>query len=138
MSDLDADIRQALEAEEQQFVDDDDALQVAHMEGLKVMFRGQTKWFTAFHLLVMGGLITMIVVCGMQFFDAESTRGMIGWATGFGVFITLQAISELFFMIELNKYLLRREVKHLEFQVATLSQLIRSKFDGDQDPTAAC
>ncbi len=135
MSDLDADIQQALQSEEQ-LIDNDDLIQEAHIEGLKVMFRGQTKWFTVIHLTVMGGLITMIVVCAMQFFDAESTRQMIGWATGFAVFAMLQAVSELFFMIELNKYLLRREVKHLEFQVASLNELVRSKLDAGEFPVS--
>ena len=124
MNNLDDQIRDAIQAEQDELFDDDDDLQ-AHFESLKFMFRGKTKWFSYFHLCTMGVLITMIVVSAIQFFHVESTRAMIAWGIGCGVFIILEAITELYFMIELNKYVIRWEVKRLELQVASLAGELR-------------
>ena len=96
---------------------DDDELQ-AFYDSLTYMFRGSTKWFTALHLSFMAVFITMIIVSAFQFFAADTTRGMIAWAAGFCVFVTLEAISELFFMLEINKHVIRWEIKQLQLQVA--------------------
>ncbi len=124
MTDLDDQIRDAIQAEEDELSDEDQDFQ-AHFESLKTMFRGKLKWFSYFHLSTMGVLITMIVVSAIQFFDAESTRAMIAWATGFAVFTILEGITELYFMLEWNKYVIRWEVKRLELQVASLAGELR-------------
>ncbi len=125
MSEFDEQIRDALEAEQTELMTEDEDWE-SHFEGLKTLFRGNLKWLTYFHLLVMVVLTTMIVVSAIQFFHVESTRAMIAWATGFAVFTILEALVELFFMIEWNKYVVRREVKQLELQVATLVKEIRT------------
>ncbi len=129
MNNLDDQIRDALQAEQDELFDDDDDLQ-AHFESLKFMFRGQTKWFTIFHLSVMVVFLTMIVISAIQFFRVESMRAMIAWATGFAVCVTLQAIAELYFVMEVNKHVIRWEVKRLELQVASLAGKTRTQ--GDQ------
>ena len=128
MNNLDDQIRDALQAEEDELFDDDDDLQ-AHFESIKFMFRGQTKWLTIFHLSVMAVFLTMIVISAIQFFRVESMRAMIAWATGFAVCIILQAIAELYFIMEVNKHVIRWEVKRLELQVAAFGDGIRTKKD---------
>jgi len=117
MSDLDDEIREALKEDQEQLFKDDDDLQ-AYYDSLMYMFRGSTKWFTALHLGFMAVFITMIIVSAFQFFAADTTRGMIAWAAGFCVSVTLEVISELFFMIEINKHVIRWEIKQLQLQVA--------------------
>ena len=54
-------------------------------------------------------------------------RAMIAWATGFAVCIILQAIAELYLMMEVNKHVIRWEVKKLELQVASLASEMRKQ-----------
>ena len=126
MNKLDDQIRDALQTEQDELFDDDDDLQ-AHFESLKFMFRGQTKWFTIAHLSVMVVFLTMIVISAIQFFRVESMRAMIAWATGFAVCVILQAIAELYFVMEVNKHVIRWEVKQLELQVASLASGIQTQ-----------
>ncbi len=119
MKNVDQEIQDALEAEQAALFDDHED-QAAYFESLKAMFRGQTKWFTFMHLAVMGVFITLMVISAIQFFQVESTRAMIAWATGFAVCIILEGLAELYFVMELNKYIVRLEVKQLELQVAAL------------------
>lgn len=118
MSNLDNEIRDALQADQDRLLKDDDDLE-AYFESLKYMFRGQTRWFTLIHLLAMGVMITMMVISAIQFFSAEDMRAMIGWATGFAVCIILEGLIELYFMLQIDKHALRWEIKQLQLQVAS-------------------
>lgn len=126
MKDVDDHIRDALLADQDEFFDEDEDWQ-AHSESLKTMFRGKTKWFTILHLTIMGVFLTMIVICGIQFFRVESTRAMIGWATGFLMFLIMQGSSEIYFLMEWNKYVTRRELKRIELQIASLAQAAQTE-----------
>jgi hypothetical protein len=117
MSDLDDEIRNALQTDQENVLKDDDDLE-AYFESLKYMFRGQTKWFTLIHLLAMVVLISLMVTSAIQFFKAEDMRSMIGWATGFAVCIILEGLVELYFMLQIDKHSLRWEIKQLQLQIA--------------------
>lgn len=123
MNNLDDEIRDALEAEQREVFDEDEDFQ-AHYESLKVLFRGRTKWLTVLQLALMGVFLTLIVVSIVQFFRVESMRAMIAWAAGFAVSVCLAALTELYFMMEWNKYVLRWDVKQLELQVASLESRV--------------
>lgn len=118
MSDLDDEIRNALQSDQENLLKDDDDLE-AYFESLKYMFRGQTKWFTLIHVLAMVVLISLMVTSAVQFFKAEDMRSMIGWATGFAVCIILEGLVELYFMLQIDKHSLRWEIKQLQLQIAT-------------------
>ena len=117
MSDLDDEIRNALQSDQENLLKDDDDLE-AYFESLKYMFRGQTKWFTLIHVLAMVVLISLMVTSAVQFFKAEDMRSMIGWATGFAVCIILEGLVELYFMLQIDKHSLRWEIKQLQLQIA--------------------
>lgn len=124
MSDLDDKIKDALSAEQDELYNEEDDWN-SHLESLKTMFRGSLKWLTIFHFSTMAVLVTMIIVSAVQFFRVESTRAMIAWATGFAVFTIVEAIVELLFLMEWDKYVIRREVKQLELQIVSLTNEIR-------------
>ncbi len=126
MNNLDDQIQNALQAEQDDLFDDDDDMQ-AHFESLKFMFSGQTKWITIIHVSVMFVFLKMIVISAIQFFRVESMRAMIAWATGFAVCIILQAIAELYLVMEVNKHVIRWEVKRLELQVASFGDGLRTQ-----------
>ncbi len=126
MSKFDKQIRDALKTEQDELYDEDEDFH-SHLESLKTLFRGKLKWMTILHILTMCGMTAMIVVCAIQFFHVESMRAMIGWATGFVVFVVTEAVLELLFMMEWDKYVIRREVKQIELQVACLIGEIREQ-----------
>ncbi len=132
MSDLDEQIRGSLKTQHAELMDEDEDFE-SHLEGLKILFRGKLKWITGLHLLSMLVLCTMIVVSAVQFFRVESVRAMIGWATGFAVFVIVEAIVELIFVMEGDNYVIRREVKQIELQVASLTSEIRRQRVSSQD-----
>lgn len=52
---------------------------------------------------------------------------MIGWATGFLMFLIMQGSSEIYFLMEWNKYVTRRELKRIELQIASLAQAAQTE-----------
>ena len=125
MSDVDDRIREVLQADQDRILKDDDDLD-AYFDSLKYMFRGQTKWFTWLHVLAMVVFISLTVTSAIQFFRADDTKSMIGWATGFAVAIILEGIIELYFMLQIDKHSLRWEIKQLQLQIAADQQAKRS------------
>lgn len=121
MKSIDDHIRDALQAEEEAWLDEDEDWQ-AHLEGLKALFRGRTRWLSVLHIAIMIAFVSMAVVCAVQFFRVDGTRQMIAWATGFTVFVVLQAIAEVYFLMEWNKYVIRWEIKRLELRLASLAR----------------
>lgn len=63
-------------------------------------------------------LISLTVTSAIQCFRADDMRSMIGWATGFAVCGILEGITELYFMLQIDKHSLRWEIKLLQLQVA--------------------
>jgi len=125
MSDLDDQIRDALQAEQDGLTDDEDWL--AHYESMKALFRGQQRWLTIYQFALIGFLSLMAVVSAIQFFRVESTRAMIAWATVFTVCCIAGGISNLWFYMEWNKCVARRDAKQLELQIAALASGLRTE-----------
>jgi hypothetical protein len=85
-------------------------------------FRGRNRWLNglAFMFTFIG--LAMVAVAGYQFFQAESTRAMIAWATCFLWFVVWVAMLKMWFWLEMQRNSITREIKRLELQVAHLSQ----------------
>ena len=134
MNRLDEEIREALLEEQTDLIDIDEDWE-AHYEGLKTLFRGRNKWLAMTHLLLMVIFVSMILVSGFKLYFAEDVHEMIGWATALILFTLSQGLLELFFMIEWDKYVLRRDVKQLALQVAMLSQQLEERFHPADEAT---
>lgn len=128
MSDLDDQIRSALQTDQDKVLQNDDDIE-AYFESLKYMFRGQTKWFTLIHVLFMVVLVSLMVTSAIQFFRAEDMRSMIAWATGFAVCIILEGLTELYFMLQIDKHSLRWEIKQLQLQIAAGTRSVEEQTD---------
>jgi hypothetical protein len=63
----------------------------------------------------------LTVVSAWQFFQADSTRGMIAWACGVGLTVSATGLLKLWYFMEMNKYVMIREIKRLELQIARIS-----------------
>jgi len=118
MNEFDDQIREALQLEHDEWSDKDSL----DYEGVREMFRGYGRWLTIICVTFMAVMITMMVVSAVQFFQVESTRAMIAWATGFTVCVILEALIEFWFLAECRKNALQCQVKRLELQVAALAR----------------
>lgn len=87
-------------------------------------FRGRRRWFTALAwglTLVMFGLS---IVCLVKFFGAETTRGQLAWAMGFGYFSLAVLGLKIWAWMEMLHGSTAREVKRVEAMLAKLAEAV--------------
>lgn len=121
MTDLDDKIREALRREDAELLkqyESDPPL----FETLVETFRGRHRWLNALAFVFTFVALALAILAAYEFFDVESTRAMIAWATGFLWFVIWIAMLKIWFWLEIEKNSLTREIKRLELQVARLSQ----------------
>lgn len=121
MTDLDQMIRAALKAE------DAEALQqyggdASLYESIIDLYKGQRRGVNILLTLASLGLFGLLLFCGSRFFQVESTREMIMWATGFLTLFIWLVLFKLWFWLQMVRHSVVREVKRLELQVALLNQ----------------
>lgn len=122
-SSIDDKIREALRKEDAELLDHYRGEPPLH-EMLIDTFRGGNRFLNA--MAIVATLITMIllVTSGYQFFQAESTRAMIAWASAFVTCAVATGLLKIWFWLELNKNSVTREIKRLELQIANLSRQV--------------
>ena len=119
MEEIDKLIRDTLSQEEAKFYDSLEEQGIfAMMFGL---FKGKNAWINILMNIVILVFFVLFIYCGIQFFEAETTEGIIRW--GFGALIFIMAISmlKLFAWMQMDKNAILREVKRLELLVMSLS-----------------
>lgn len=125
MKDIDEKIREALHQEDPELLE--------HYRGEQSIsqmvidsFRTRHRWLVVLVFLSTTGLFLVDIFAAYQFFQAESMRAMIAWATGF-IFLGMWiAMLKVWYWMELNKNSLAREIKRLELEVANLSRRMSS------------
>ncbi len=90
-------------------------------------FRSRHRWLHITSFIMPMLFVAAACVFAYQFFVAQTTQAMIGWATGFLWAVTATGIFKIFFMMELNKNSLTREIKRLELELAALSRQLAQK-----------
>lgn len=119
MNDHDKALRDALALDEVSFLRQFEEPPLA--DQVIATFRGQKRGLTAFGFLFGAGFTALMVVSAVQFFQVETTRAMIAWACVFGFAALSTGLIKIWYFMELNKFVVVREVKRLELQVARLS-----------------
>ena len=121
MKDIDDKIREALRKEESELLERYRQEPPVYEMVLET-FRGRLRWV---NVLAFSGTIVILgvlVVAAFQFFQAESVRAMIAWATGFLWGVMWIVMLKIWFYVEVNKNSITREIKRLELQLANLSR----------------
>lgn len=121
MNDLDDQIRAALNADDAETLaqyESDESLPTMMVE----LYQGRRRWLNAGATVVTFAIFALQIWCGFQFFGAETTRDLIGWATGFLTLFLWVVMMKIWFWLELLRNSVTREVKRLELQVALLNQ----------------
>lgn len=123
MKDIDEKIREALQREDPELLE--------HYRGEQSIsqmvldsFRTRHRWLVALVFVSTTGLFLVDILAAYQFFQAESMRAMIAWATVFVFLGTWIAMLKVWYWMELNKNSLTREIKRMELEVANLSRRV--------------
>jgi uncharacterized membrane protein YciS (DUF1049 family) len=126
MKDDDDKIREALRKEDVELPEQYCAEASLH-ESLIETFRGLHRWASILVFIGSCAIFLLLFVIAYQFFQAESTRAMIAWATGFLWGVMWIVMLKIWFYVEVNKNSITREIKRLELQLANLSRQLGAK-----------
>ena len=126
MKNIDDTIRDALRAEDRELFEEFGGEQ-SLFDMVVESFRGRNLWIKVgmfFNILVF---TVLAVVTAIQFFGAETTRGMIGWSTGFLCCCLGTMMMKLWWWAQMDKNSLTREIKRLELQIARLAARMKEE-----------
>lgn len=126
MTNIDDTIRDALRAEDRELFEEFGGEQ-SLFDMVVESFRGRNLWIKVgmfFNILVF---TVLAVVTAIQFFGAETTRGMIGWSTGFLFCCLGTMMMKLWWWAQMDKNSLTREIKRLELQIARLAARMKEE-----------
>jgi hypothetical protein len=118
--DIDRRIREALQAEDAELFD-----RQSLVEQMVHSFTTRSKWLVTVVLIYIVVFFALMIFTAIQFFQAQSTHAMIGWAAGFLFCSVAVAMSKIWYWMELNKNALTRELKRLELAVAHLARQVK-------------
>ena len=126
MKSIDEKIREALSQEDADLVE---SLRGERplSEMISEAFRSRHRWLSITSFVMP--VIFVLAACffAYRFFYADTTHAMIGWATGFLWAVTATGMFKIFFLMELNKNSMTREIKRLELELAHLSHQLAEK-----------
>lgn len=120
MNKLDQAIRQALSAEDAEFL--------ARFEGeaplseqVLATFKGSLGALSALGWIVGFAAFAGVLYCGWHALNAPDARGVVLWSAGASLAMLAVAMIKIWFWMEMQANRVMREVKRLELQVARLA-----------------
>jgi hypothetical protein len=119
MTNLDQAIRQALSAEDAEFLAKFE--QEGPIREALGTFSGQYGLLNIFAAIVTFAMFGAFVYCAWNAFSAADVRQTILWSAGGTITTLAVAMLKMYFWMEMNKNVTLREVKRLELQVARLA-----------------
>jgi uncharacterized membrane protein YciS (DUF1049 family) len=125
LSDIDAKIRAALRQEDAELLEHFGG-DASLTELLIETFRGRHRWLNVVGMVATCVILIVLIYFAYRYFNAESTRAMLAWATGFVVGFIWIALMKIWFWLEIQRNAVIREIKRLELQVANLSRRLES------------
>jgi hypothetical protein len=118
---LDQSILAALNAEDAGFEELDE--QSIH-EALVGVFVGKSRWLAALGFVMTLIFLAIAVFSAIRFFQVESTKELIAWATAFLFCVSSVAMLKIWYWLQMSQNAVTREIKRFELQLARLqSQL---------------
>lgn len=119
MTNLDQAIREALSAEDAEFLAKFEA-ETPLREALGT-FGGKWGAMNAFAAIITFGLFGVFVYCAWSMLAATDVRAVVLWSVGSLLAMLGVAMLKMYFWMEMNKNVMLREIKRLELQVARLA-----------------
>ncbi len=119
MNAFDDTVREALRAEDDDLLKDFSEPNMLN-QALSTLRRG-TRWINALGMVFTFVFFGLQIWCAVRFFNATEVQHMIAWATGFLFCALAVAMLKMWFWMQMDKYVVLREIKRLELQVAKLA-----------------
>lgn len=116
MTNLDQAIRQALSAEDAEFLARFEA-ETPVREALGT-FSGQWGGLNIFAAIITFAMFGVFVWCAWNAFNVADLRHTVLWSMGAAIAMLAVAMLKMYFWMEMNKNVVLREVKRLELQIA--------------------
>lgn len=123
IEEIDKLIKETLSEEEASFYDALDEQGIFEM--LFGLFRGKNAWINILLNVMIIVFFALFIYSGVQFFEADTTEGLIKWGFGSMIFILCISMLKLYAWMQMDKNALLREMKRLELQVMSLSGKVR-------------
>jgi hypothetical protein len=120
MTNLDQAIRQALSAEDAEFLARLEKEAPLHEQVLGT-FTGQWAALNICAAIITFAMFGAFLYCVWQFFQSGDVRDMIFWSAGALASALFVAMLKIWFWMEMHKNAVLREVKRLELQIARLA-----------------
>lgn len=124
MKDIDARIKEALEADEERFLDGQDH-ELPLLEQVRRSFRGRSRWLMVMVMVAMTGLMVFGGFALVRFFAAEDVREILSWSLAVTFVILGVMAMKIWYWMELSRLNVTREVKRVEIQMAQVVALLK-------------
>lgn len=116
MSDIDAQIRQALSEEERKLIDDSSD-QAGLFELLGMSFKGKQAWMT-WYMWIMGFVIFFLGLYFLSlFFAADDLKTSLAWALAIIACLSVLIVIKVLSWQQITKLEILREIKRLELRL---------------------
>lgn len=119
IEEIDQLIKETLTQEEAKFYDSLDEQNIFEM--LFGLFKGKNAWINILLNLMILVYFSLLIYCGIQFFNAVTTNELIKWGFGGFTFLLCLLVLKLYAWMQMDKNAILREMKRLELQVMSLS-----------------
>ncbi|NND64181.1 MAG: hypothetical protein HKN48_13410 [Flavobacteriaceae bacterium] len=119
MKKIDELIKESLSQEEAEFYSKLDEQNAFEMMG--GLYRGKNKWLLILMNVVMFIAMAILVYSVIQFLNAETSKGLIQWASLGFVCFGMVGMLKIFAWLQMDKNALIRELKRLELQISSLA-----------------
>ncbi|MFT4514752.1 MAG: hypothetical protein ACI91B_003465 [Planctomycetota bacterium] len=123
---LDEQLRKALRDEDAELLarlDTDPGIFDTVLEG----FRGRNAWWVYVTSVVQVAMIVVGGWCGVHFFQADSVDDRVLWGIPMLLAFTMSGMVKMMVLSDIERAMLRRELKRVELQVATLSLSLKER-----------
>lgn len=120
MTNLDQAIRQALSAEDAEFLARFEKEAPIHEQVLGT-FSGPMGVLNVFAAIITFAMFGLTLYCTWNMFAAADLHATLMWSVGVVVTMLAVAMLKIYFWMELNKNAVLREVKRLELQIARVA-----------------
>lgn len=116
MSDIDAQIRQALTEEERQLIDDN-SNQAGLFELLGMSFKGRQAWMT-WYMWIMGFIVFFLGLYFLSlFFAADDLKTSLAWALAIIACLSVMIVIKVLSWQQVTKLEIMREIKRIELRL---------------------
>lgn len=119
IKEIDKLIKETLSHEEAKFYDALEEQSVfASLFGL---FKGKNAWLNILFNIMIFVFLGLLIYCGVQFFNSDTTSELIKWGIGSLIFVICLSMLKIYAWMQMDKSAILREMKRLELLVMSLS-----------------